>query len=282
MSPTAIETAISKDPKLAALNPQVVPSPDWIAGEVPIAVMLGVVDADIRQAVQTTVLKHMGNIYVPEDVISLTDLDLKDFPRTMAGKIQKVKLAALVRKYREGQEARPPTIDTSELAAEVREIWAKAVGLDPSRLSLDAQIGEFADSITVMRVRDTVRKKTGRTLSLADMASAGTVSGHIELLKRASNTVETRENTRIIRNGPPSIDDMPHLEGDADSLKLTKKAVLDKISPYGLEWDDVEDIIPVYDFANIMVESRLFDSWGFQFATVAKKADKEVSISNSS
>jgi hypothetical protein len=61
MSPTAIETAISKDPKLRAMLPQIVAAPDPIAGDIPVAVMIGSVDANVKEAVQHAVLKHMGN-----------------------------------------------------------------------------------------------------------------------------------------------------------------------------------------------------------------------------
>lgn len=279
ISPTAIEAAITKDSRLAALNPQVVATPDPIAGEVPVAVVMGKVDADVREAVQNAVLTHMGTIYVPEDVISLEELQLQDYPRTMAGKIQKTKLAALVKSHRKEQDFMPLTIDDSKLAVEVRDIWAKAVGLEPHRLSLNAQIGEFADSITVMRVRDTIKRKTGKTLSLVEMANAGTVSGHIELLqKRSNNTSQKKENKRTVRDGPPGAKDMVHVSEDSDLLEPTKEVVLKAISPHGLEWSDVEDVIPSYDFGNMMMESGLFHSWGFKFSMVAEKANKQVSL----
>ncbi|KAK9779680.1 hypothetical protein SCAR479_03287 [Seiridium cardinale] len=275
MSPAAIEVAISKNPKLAVLNPQVVAAPDSIAGEVPVAVVMGELDADTRELVQDAVLKLMGAIYVPEDVVSLQQLGLKDYPRTMAGKIQKTKLASLVKKYRAEREILPPSVKSSELAIHVREIWARAVGLEPSRLSLDAQIGEFADSITVMRVRDTIRRETGKTLSLVDMANAGTVSGHVDLLRRQTDVDEKKENKRITRDGPPNINDMQHLTEDPSLFEPTKELVVQAISPYGLNWDDVEDIVPAYDYTNVIVETRLIDSWGFKFAMVSKMADKQ-------
>jgi aryl carrier-like protein len=277
MSPTAIELAISKDARLSALNPQVVASPDAIAGEVPIAVVAGNVDADLRQAVQDAVVKHMGTIYVPEDVVSLQDLGLKDYPRTMAGKIQKAKLAALVKKFRADRELAPPSIDGSKLADEVRDIWAKAVGLEPGRLSMDAQIGEFADSITVMRVRDTIRRRTGKSLKLTDMAAAGTISGHVQLLKEQTESFEKKEHKRLIRDGPPGIEDMAHLTEDHSLFEPTKELVIKTLTPHGLGWEDVEDVIPAYDFANVMMKNRIFDSWGFKFAMLARKADKQVS-----
>ncbi|KAK6214112.1 putative NRPS-like protein biosynthetic cluster [Pestalotiopsis sp. IQ-011] len=276
MSPTAIEAAISKDLQLAAMLPQVVGAPDAIAGEVPIAIVLGKVDADVRQRVQDAVIQAMGNIYVPEDVISLQDMGdgLTDYPRTMAGKIQKTKLSALVKKHRAAQDAGPTAMDDARIADEVRDIWAKAVGLEPSKLSLDAQVGEFADSITVMRVRDTVRRRTGKTLSLVEMSKAGTISAQIELLKKQGDGAGRKENKREVRAGPPGVEDMAHLIEDPELFEPTKKLIVDTISPLGLDWDDVEDVVPAYDFSNVMLESGLFHSWGFKFAMISAKADK--------
>ncbi|KAI0126844.1 AMP-binding enzyme [Xylariales sp. AK1849] len=274
MSPIAIEIAISKDPRLASMNPQVVAAPDTIAGEVPVAVVVGRVDADIRKAVQNAVLKNMGTLYVPDDVLSVQDLGLSDHPRTMGGKIKKTQLAALVKKYRDCRDKTSTHLNNLELAAEVQSIWAKAVGLEPSHLLLDARIGDFADSITVMRVRDMIKRRTGRNLSLVDMAKVGTVSGHISLLQEHFTDVKKVDIKRPMREGPPAVEDMLHLTEDPDLIEPTKELILRSISPYGLEWDDVEDVIPAYDYASIMTETRQFHSWGLKIGLIAKKADK--------
>ncbi|KAH8682289.1 hypothetical protein BX600DRAFT_505894 [Xylariales sp. PMI_506] len=272
MSPIAIEEAIKKDPALVHLNPQIVGVNDPIAGDVPVAIVLGPVDAALRGAVQNAVLHNMGNIYIPEAVISLQDLGLSDYPRTMAGKIKRIQLSSLAKKYLDGQDSKDGTLSDSALAKEVQAIWARSVGLEPSQISLDTPISEFADSITTMRVREMVKRNTGRTVSLVDMVNAGTIAGHIRLLQE--QTTESKvEHSRPIREGPPGVDDMAHLTEDPDLFEPTKNLVLKTISPFGLDWNDVEDILPAYDFANVMTETRLFDSWSFKMSFLAK-ADK--------
>jgi hypothetical protein len=278
MSPSAIEAALAKDSRLAALMPQILAASDPIAGEVPVAIVLGAVDGSIREAARNAVLTNMGAKYVPDDIVSIHDLGLSDYPRTMGGKIQKIKLTALYKKYRDDRDSQPEAANNSQLAADVRDIWARAVGLEPSRLSLDAPIGEFADSITVMRVRDMITRKTGKTLPLIDMVNAGTISGHIKLLGQASAVVQKSETKRPIREGPPQIDDMSHLTEDPEFFEPTQELIEKTLSPYGLDWNDVEDVIPAYDFADIMAETRIIDSWGFKFAILSKKANKTVSV----
>jgi acyl-CoA synthetase (AMP-forming)/AMP-acid ligase II len=71
ISPSAVESAIGLLPQLQGVLVQVVAAPDDIAGEVPVAVVQGDVTPELAQEVQDTVIKSMGTIYVPDEVISL-------------------------------------------------------------------------------------------------------------------------------------------------------------------------------------------------------------------
>lgn len=257
---------------------------DEIAGEVPVCVIKGSATPEIRELIQSEILQHMGTLYVPEDVIPVTELGLEDYPRTTSGKIQKTKLAALVKKHLSSSEEAEDgnTGNDANLTEELRSIWAKAVGLEPSRIRLDAPIGEFADSITVMRVRDRIKRTTGKALSLSAMAEAGTIEKQIKLLQsmgagQANGTQEVRVE-RPTRQGTPSVEDMVHLIEDPELLEPTKEVVIKTMSSLGLGWEDVEDIIPAYDFGTIMSQTKLYDSWNFNFSILpSRKVDKEVS-----
>ena len=125
ISPAAIESRRDESTKIQKLNPQVVGVPDTIAGEVPVAILLGKVDSEIIKEVQDIILRKMGNIYVPDEVIPLEALGVNDYPKTMAGKVKKTELAALVRKYRADKDASDSLINDDQLQATVRKIWAK-------------------------------------------------------------------------------------------------------------------------------------------------------------
>lgn len=279
ISPGAIEAILSEHPLLSPLTPQIVGAKDSIAGEIPVAVVKGKVTAEIRDLIQSEIVQHMGTLYVPEDVISAEDLGLEDFPRTTSGKIQKTKIRSLVDEYM----SRPVTtgLDTVQ---EIRTIWAKAVGLDPSHLRMDAPIGEFADSITIMRVREKIRRQTGKALSLAAMAEAGTIEKQIQLLQSmeipSKQTQKIRVN-KLKRQGGPEVDDMAHLIEDPDLFEPTKELVVKTVSKYGFGWEDVEDIVPAYDFVAIMSQTRLLESWTWEFSMrPTAKLDKTVSGMN--
>lgn len=275
ISPSAVEAVLSKNVLLNPLQPQIVGAKDAIAGEVPVTVIKGAsATPEIRDAVQAEVVTHMGALYVPEDVISTDDLGIDDYPRTVSGKIQKIKLTGLVNDYlskleqignNEGNE----TLDESRLTEKVKTIWAKAVGLDPSHIRLDAPVGEFADSITVMRVREKIKRQTGKALSLQDMLEADTIEKQIEIMKAMESPSE--ENKTVIRKtptrkGPPGMEDMVHLAEDLDLLEPTKKLVTETVAEYGFHWEDVEDIIPAYDFNALMSQTRLNEDWTWFFA----------------
>lgn len=268
-----MEGIIGKNPTLYALVPQIVGAPDEIAGEVPVCVVKGKVTPEIREMVQSEIVHHMGTLYVPEDVISIEDLGLEDFPRTNSGKIQKTKLAAKVKHYlaqaAKAEEGLTNGQDAS-LTEEIRTIWAKAVGLDPSRIRLDAPIREFADSITVMRVRDRIKRTTGKALALADMTGAGTIEQQIKTLQEMgagqANGDQAVQVKRPSRQGPPGMEDMAHLVESPEVFEPTKELVSKTLSNYGLDWEDVEDVVPAYDFGAVMSQTKLYSSWNFNFA----------------
>lgn len=279
ISPGAIEAVLAKHPLLSPLLPQIVGTKDSIAGEVPVAVILGKATAEIRERIQRVIVQHLGAICVPEEVISISDLGLDDYPRTMSGKIQKTKIRSLVDEHL----SKSVVTEDVGLPQEIKSIWASAVGLKPSQLRLDAPVAEFADSITVMRVRQKIIKQTGITVSLAAMAEAGTVEKQIKLLQSMEapskkDTQKTRVE-RIKRPGPPGVDDMAHLGEDPVLFKPTKELVVKTISEHGLGWNDVEDIMPVYDFNAVMTQSRMFESWTWEFALApTTRLDKTVSL----
>lgn len=160
----------------------------------------------------------------------------------MAGKIQKTKLAALVRQYRSDQDAAMINGADAQLESDVKNIWAKAVGIPLANLRIDDPLSEVADSITVMRVRDKIKRQTGKTLSLAEMADSGTIAGQIKLLKaQPVSDVKETMHRRVIRQGPPSAEDMAHLTEDPELFEPTKGVIIKALAVHGLGWEDVED-----------------------------------------
>lgn len=222
----------------------------------------------------------MGTMYVPAEVVSLNQLGVTDYPRTMSGKIQKVKLASLVRKHLEDDvlETDGKSGDSdAALAATVKEIWARATGQDVSRIPLDAPISTFADSILIIRVRGKISMKTGKTLSMAEMNGTSTIAGQIELLK--TKHVNTSRPSAVAGNKrkraePPKMEDMVHVAKNPNRFTATKALVARTLAPHGLDWDDVEAVFPCHDHLNVF--QRVIDPLGINTGLLAHKASKDV------
>ena len=269
---TAMEGNVNKNPKLVPFNVQIVPAPDEIAGEVPVAVTEVRVSAENASDIQEMLRKNMGREYVPDEVLSAEELGLTTFPRTMLGKIKKQEIAKKVKDFRARRDAAANGRSDSKLAKEVREMWARAVGLPPERLTDDAALTDFADSITVMRVRDRMKRATGRTLTITEIAEAGTIGNIIQLLESKSpQQMEAAKPKKIKRSGPPTADDMVHLVEDPDLEEPTKEVIAKALSQYGFGWQDVQDVMPVYDFVTVLASTHVMDSWSFKFSIMPSK-----------
>ncbi|KAI3394047.1 hypothetical protein diail_3266 [Diaporthe ilicicola] len=281
ISPTAIETAIRRNPKLARLDPQVVGVPDHIAGEVPVVVVsCRELTADTRELIRTTVANDMGTMYVPAEVFSLHELAMTDYPRTMSGKIQKVKLAEIVKKHHEDLELSTTEVEDDDgdehLATAVKEVWARATGQDVSRIPINAPISTFADSILIIRVRGKIRIKTGKTLSMQEMNSDSTIAEQIEMLKTKgysdSQSPAPIAGSKRKRVEPPSMEDMVHIARNPSLFATTKELVSKTLAPHGLDWDDVEAVFPCHDHLNVF--QRVLDPLGINTGLLAHKASK--------
>lgn len=214
----------------------------------------------------------MTTMHVPDLVINIKDLDLADFPRTTSGKIQKFKQKQAVAAHldRQTTSGAPSTLSGLEQhdGEQVKAIWTTALGLgNTSQLDINMPLGQHIDSITMMRVRDKIRKQTGIALPLAAMAQASTVAEQIELLRSLSADHKTTStitdanvahlatqqrrmaaaNDRIATLRPLSAKELEDIAPEPALLDFIKDRVLESISPYGFAWEDVENICPAYD-----------------------------------
>ncbi|KAJ3962448.1 hypothetical protein N0V92_000825 [Colletotrichum tropicale] len=297
ISPAAIEAVLMKNPTLRPLNPQVVGIRDIIAGEVPAVVIKGDQQAiAVEKAIRETVLQNMTTMHVPDLVINLIDLDLADFPRTTSGKIQKFKLkqavaAHLARQSMSGAATPLPGLEQHD-EEQVKAIWATALGLgDTSQLDINMPLGQHIDSITMMRVRDKIRKQTGIALPLAAMAQASTVAAQIELLRSLSADHKTTStimdtnvahlakqqrrvaaaNDRIATRRPLLAEELEDIALEPALFDFIKDRVLESISPCGFAWEDVENICLAYDSNAVQAQCGFYDTINFNMAISTKQ-----------
>ncbi|PWY79228.1 acetyl-CoA synthetase-like protein [Aspergillus heteromorphus CBS 117.55] len=280
ISPSAIESTLGQKPELYALNPQAVPLPDPVAGEVPVIVVNRTITHDVVRKIMDTVLENMGPMYIPSKIISIETLGRQDYPRTSSGKVQKGSLAALVRQYEETLASVDPDIPstgTSSIGDKVAHIWAGTLGLSATELDLHAKLSERSDSITSMRVHSKVRRETGRDVSFAAWSSADTIAGQAKLFEHATVMGQGKKAPVVakIRQGGPKAEDMAHLTADPSRFNATQELINKAIGPHQLSWDDVADVIPTTDHIDLLVRSHVMDFMDVHISVLTLNADSQ-------
>ncbi|KAJ5762891.1 acetyl-CoA synthetase-like protein [Penicillium manginii] len=192
IEPSAIEAVLCQDLEFYALEPQVVRSPDEIAGEVPVVVINCEVDANTAYQLKATIRERMGPLYVPTEVIPLQSLGLKSFPRTMSGKIQKKRLEELVFKQRlhvsnsqnldHDRRTNEGSLGSQIVASLLSAIEQhKGMAIDDTTRIMDLGV----DSITSITINHQVQKETGVSLPSSlffTQMRVGTLSDHLSTI----------------------------------------------------------------------------------------------------
>ncbi|KAJ5985641.1 Nonribosomal peptide synthetases (NRPS) [Penicillium canescens] len=278
LSPPAIESTLNQVPELSVFNPQAIPFPDPVAGEVPVIVVNQHISDDQVRQITKMILVKMGPVYVPTNIISVQTLGLEDYPRTISGKVQKTKLAALVRQYEDSLCQCTTMAKSTGLRDRVVRIWAGTFGVTSGDLDTHAKILERCDSITSMKIHARIRRETGKEISYSAWATAGTIDAQIKLLEDAPEKVAKGKEELLstsLRQGGPAAVDMVHLMANPSRFQATRQMVEEAIAPNQLTWDDVEDVFPTTDFMDIMVQNHLIESWEFFVEVLTMNADRQ-------
>jgi hypothetical protein len=281
ISPVAVETVIGQQlPHLRHLTVQIVGAADVIAGEVPVAIVAQKTDPETIKEIKETVITTMGRMYAIDDVIYLGDLGLQNFPRTMAGKLQRMKLKEIVHNYRKQHEygnSFMTGFTDSRLTERVTSMWARIVGASLSDVSPDTSMGDMGDSITMMRAKDRLFKLTGVDLTVREMLEAKTLGGLLRILEsRISSTVTHDTEEFKPTNCPPTIDYMAHAVDDEEIFNATKDVITKVINPYGLQWQDVRDVMPALDFEEVAAKRGVFSRFTMKGTMLTKNSSVKV------
>jgi hypothetical protein len=199
ISPLTIETCLAGDEKLAGEIIQIIGRPDDLSGEVPVAVVSR--DADVKamaKEIHRVTSQSMGALWIPEEVISLNTLGLKDWPMTALGKINKRTLREHVGQHQiENVPKTSGVLHANEVSyanksshvnsashadekshenrvshasegvrngeidwrQHVLNIWAGVLGLEATDVPVDSPVLQIADSLMLARVRGQVRRE---------------------------------------------------------------------------------------------------------------------------
>ena len=228
---------------------------------------------DLQQAV----LQHLGTVYMPDEVMTLTELGLTDFPKTTFGKVQKSRLAELVRLFRDRRDDKGNGSIRS-IHDNVLHAYYKSTGLAIESLNLLTPVTNFADSISFMRIRDALRKELGFTLTFQEMTEYPNIESQIRLLQGRDLNSQNGACSTSNLSGPPSLDEMSIAFGSSDEAERMKALISETIEAKGFSWaHDVASIIPAPDFMQFLLGSELIKTWNFAIAIMADGSSTQVS-----
>jgi hypothetical protein len=201
--------------------------------------------------IRATLVAELGTAFVPENIYSLEDLGLKDYPRTSSGKVRKIDLKKIVQGYEiKLDEQRPTTSETTGITErDLIGLWRKLLGVDVNR---NSSIHDFADSLTIMRFRNRIKQDLHLEVTTEDLLEAGTIAKQASLLSSRSASPSRSASLTpawpVGRQGPPTTEDVAMTLGDDEVMKQIQHQVSEEIEPLGFNWeDDVEDVIPCWD-----------------------------------
>ena len=232
----------------------------------------GISVTDLQQAV----LQHLGTAYMPDEVMTLTQLGLADFPKTTSGKVQKSRLAELVRLFRVGRDDKQnaPSRSIHDI---ILHAYYKSTGVAVENLDLLTPVTNFADSISFMRVRDALRKQLGFTLTFQEMTEYPNIGSQIRLLQGRHATAGNSSCLKSRLSGPPSLDEMSIAFGNSDEATRMKTIISKTLEAKGFSWShDVASIIPAHDFLQVLLELELISTWNFAIAIMADGSSTQV------
>lgn len=271
IAPAAIEAVLNQ---FTGVEAQVVAAKDNIAGEVPVAIVrrLPICD-DPAGMLSTSVRASMGMLHVPDEILTLEALGLDDFPRTMSGKVQKATLRNLVAAFRKHRGTDIILLDHKIRSVEetVLHVWWRATGISPANLDTEAPTANFADSITLMRVRDMYRKELGVTLSGHEMIDHSNLKSQISALEGKSGHSRRDSGTQLADTTQSlSLEDIQLVVGAENDAASFKEMAASTLQNYGFDFEqDVDAVIQASDFTNILIRTTIMDSWNFGIAVVA-------------
>nr|XP_023908644.1 nonribosomal peptide synthetase vlms-like [Quercus suber]POF15630.1 putative acyl-coa synthetase yngi [Quercus suber] len=276
IAPSSIEAVMDSIP---GIESQVVGVSDEVAGEVPVAVIRVKDDHTVDDdEIYNTLSSKLGKAFIPAHIVNIKELGMDGFPKTASGKPQKTELRGPVAELIKSREGGSADGDDDSILNGLHQVWAQLLGLSTKKLSVSAPIQELADSITIMRASNTIKRKLGLTIGPHQILEHPSIEAQAKVLQQQDRTASQPKSARpAARQGPPKITDVVHcLQSDAKFSAL-QQAFADIGSPMGLSWqDDVEDVLPVWDWGRVMLRGPRAQSWNHRhaFATSVKDLGK--------
>lgn len=248
---------------------------DDIAGEVPVLVLPDK-GLEISSSIRDLIHRHLGPAFVPERILTLSHLGIEKVPITSSGKIQKSQLSSIVREFLSREEEAPEQTSKSQLRNPVLAAYAKATNIPADTLETTADVSQFTDSITLMRVRAYLRKNTGLVLTAKEMSQHSTIESQIGLLQERTPDQRFDPPKELVFRGPPKLDELELLVGDVDEAQNMVSKISKVLENKGFSWSQVSDVIPMNDSLQVLQDTGFLDTCNFSIAVQTDSSSVQV------
>ena len=258
IAPSTIEEIFAES---FGIEAEVVGISDEIAGEVPIAVVKLAPGQELNlPEVREKIIRELGSAFAIEKAIPITDLGMEDYPKTPSGKVQKGRLRDMVAKHLqdeqdEGAIGRSPTYGSIETLS---QLWVEFLGIHSTSLTPQTSVRDFADSLMISRFCAKLRRTTGQVMTLQQVLNHPTIEAQAALLSASLSTQKDGySDIAAEHDGPLEMHHIAHVASNSVQFESIERLSQEVLSPLGLAWDDVEDIVPMHgNLARILTCQR--------------------------
>lgn len=248
---------------------------DDIAGEVPVLVLPDK-GLELSSSIRDLIHRHLGPAFVPERILTLSHLGIEKVPITSSGKIQKSQLSSIVREFLSREEEAPEQTSESQLRNPVLAAYTKATNIPADTLETTAEVSQFTDSITLMRVRAYLRKNTGLVLTAKEMSQHPTIESQIGLLQERTPNQRFVPPKELVFRGPPMLDELELLVGGVDEAQNMVSKISKVLENKGFSWSQVSGVIPMNDSLQVLQDTGFLDTCNFSIAVQTDSSSVQV------
>ncbi|KAJ5660331.1 Nonribosomal peptide synthetases (NRPS) [Penicillium longicatenatum] len=265
ISPAKIENWLQEK---RGINAQVVGIPDDLAGEVPVAVVQNFTTTKTSlEELHADIVSELGAGFAPSMLLHLqSDLGQEKFPTTASGKIQK----AIVRQWTLNyiKTSKPVELKSGNgtVESQLTVFWATLSGRSEASIQPDVSVHTFADSMMLIQFCALVAERLRKKITVREVFDAKTINCQAEILRGKLEMSVT--NIQSNNSDKALFPILEQSEAGQNRLASIKKHTTAQLAAMGVQWSDVEDVLPMTDSMTVMSRGARPNSYNHRHSVV--------------
>ncbi|KAJ5937742.1 AMP-binding enzyme family protein [Penicillium verhagenii] len=211
--------------------------------------------------VLSIVATELGRSFAPTMILDLkNDLDKDHYPTTTSGKIQKATLREWVISYLDQVAAKK--VEAGDILSELTACWSAVSGLPVEEIDQNRPIRYFTDSTMIIQfLHIAAQRSWNLTFKLLTIHTTIHQQATFLSMKKLPPSLPVSESPvekHSLLNASP-------LAWESDKC-VHEDLVSAKLQAMGLEWGDVESVLPLTDYSSNFSRDRSRPTaWNFRF-----------------